>query len=248
MSRHELNKQRSTSPKNVIENANDIDTLYSVHLDRQQHLTIEAAAMALEVYHPQDDAAVLNGWKLSPRVYESDKSLGYRALVYTKIEGETTKYAMVNMGTITGLRRKYRDSMVDNLRQPFGASAHVKLSIQHAVALSKELGETTDLIFIGHSKGGAEAAANAIATNRNAYLFNPTAVSFRNYGLNPKDYTGKMQAYLVKGDPIASFYPMLGPRAIAEVIRLPRQSWFNPVKNHIQFKEALIEYFQGNER
>lgn len=61
-----------------------------------------------------------------------------------------------------------------------------------------------ELTFVGHSKGGAEAAGNALLTNKNAYLYNPAATNSSAYGLDVKSYTGAdkhgMTAYIVKGE------------------------------------------------
>ncbi|WP_197270656.1 hypothetical protein [Paenibacillus alvei] len=59
------------------------------------------------------------------------------------------------------------------------------------------------LTIQGHSKGGAEAAANAIVTNKNAILFNPAKLStFVNtkVGLYYQVYTAKINAYVVNGE------------------------------------------------
>ncbi|WP_430110132.1 hypothetical protein [Paenibacillus sp. B1-33] len=54
-----------------------------------------------------------------------------------------------------------------------------------------------------HSKGGAEAAANAIVTNKNAILFNPDKLSTSmntKVGLYFQVYTAKTNAYVVNGE------------------------------------------------
>lgn len=63
-----------------------------------------------------------------------------------------------------------------------------------------------DITFIGHSKGGAEAAANAIATNKNAILFNPATVALSEYNLNDENYIGNMTAYIVEGEILNSIF------------------------------------------
>jgi hypothetical protein len=64
--------------------------------------------------------------------------------------------------------------------------------------------ESNEVTFVGHSKGGAEATANAIATNRGAILFNPMAISAAANGLlwdeiNYNHPTG-ITAYIVDGE------------------------------------------------
>nr|WP_242617245.1 hypothetical protein [Enterococcus faecium] len=60
--------------------------------------------------------------------------------------------------------------------------------------------------MIGHSKGGAEAAANAVATDTNAFLFNPATVNLSAYELNSSTYTADMIAYIVKGDALNNIF------------------------------------------
>jgi len=64
-----------------------------------------------------------------------------------------------------------------------------------------------EITFVGHSKGGAEAAGAAIATNRNAILFNPAVLNVRGYGLSTYDYdVRKMLAFIVNGEALNNFY------------------------------------------
>ena len=55
-----------------------------------------------------------------------------------------------------------------------------------------------EITFVGHSKGGAEAAAAAIATNSNAIIFNPANLNTWDYNLNAGDYSGNMTQYVVQ--------------------------------------------------
>lgn len=56
------------------------------------------------------------------------------------------------------------------------------------------------ITFVGHSKGGAEAAAAAVATNRDAILFNPANTNLKDYGLDGNRYTGNMVQYVVENE------------------------------------------------
>lgn len=47
---------------------------------------------------------------------------------------------------------------------------------------------------------GAEAAANALLTNRDAILFNPAALAAEKYGLDMNGYSGTMTAYVLEGE------------------------------------------------
>ena len=57
-----------------------------------------------------------------------------------------------------------------------------------------------EITFVGHSKGGAEAASAAVATNKNAMIFNPATSNLSAYGLSSSGYTASMTAYIVKGE------------------------------------------------
>ena len=164
----------------------------------------QAASMAWHIYDGKK-GQVVDGWTLS-NVYTDENNPGYKSGLYTREVDGVMEYTMVNMGTIPGIGKKNRDSMSENLEQPFGGPEHMKLSLDKARELNNTLGPDADLTFVGHSKGGAEATANAVATNRDAYVFNPAAVNLKAYGLSSKDYTASMTAFVVKGDPVAATY------------------------------------------
>lgn len=86
-----------------------------------------------------------------------------------------------------------------------------------------------------HSTGRAEAAGNALATNRNALLYNPAALNASAYGLNAPDYTGVdnhgMTVYVVEGEFLNGFNQILGAQAIDKFILLPKQKG-GPFDNH----------------
>lgn len=114
---------------------------------------------------------------------------------------------------------------------------------------------TIEITMIGHSKGGAEAAANAVATNTNAFVFNPATVNLSAYGLNSSTYKADMIAYVVEGDVLNNIFGgMSSP--IGELIMLYRQydaPWWrmisrigNSVKN--QGMEAIISALEDRYR
>jgi hypothetical protein len=53
-----------------------------------------------------------------------------------------------------------------------------------------------------------------------------------------------MIAFIVWGDPVSQTFPFLLATPVDKMIMLPRQSWFNPIKNHMGFREALKEYLK----
>lgn len=105
----------------------------------------------------------------------------------------------------------------------------------------------------GHSKGGAEAAANAIALNKNSIIFNPATVNLKAYGLSSSNYSASMTAFIVKGDILNSLEAGFS-KAIDKVVYLPQQygghwsefwqtSTIDRIKNHMMdaVKNALKE-------
>lgn len=76
--------------------------------------------------------------------------------------------------------------------------------------------------MIGHSKGGAEAAANAVASNKNSIIFNPATVNLKAYGLNSSNYKGSMTAFIVKGDILNGAEGWFS-KPIGKAVYLPQQ-------------------------
>ena len=110
-----------------------------------------------------------------------------------------------------------------------------------------------EITFVGHSKGGAEAASAAIATNKNAIIFNPATSNLSDYGLNASSYTADMTAYIVKGD-IVNYFEGWFSNPVGKAVYLPQQHgghWYegwqtnavDRILNHLMFsvKSALRE-------
>jgi hypothetical protein len=74
-----------------------------------------------------------------------------------------------------------------------------------------------------HSKGGAEAAANAVATKKNSIIFNPATVNLEAYGLSSSNYSGSMTAFIVKGDILNSAEGWFS-KPIDKAVYLPQQA------------------------
>ena len=135
--------------------------------------------------------------------------------------------------------------MLEDLKQPFGYSGDMRTSIKTAKEISQEIGKD-ELTFVGHSKGGAEAAGNALATNRNALLYNPAAINASAYGLDVGKYTGAdshgMTVFVVEGEILSKLNNFLGARPIDKLVKLPRQKG-SSVYNHSMeaVKKALDE-------
>lgn len=82
------------------------------------------------------------------------------------------------------------------------------------------------ITFIGHSKGGAEAIANALVTGKNAITFNPAPVNLRaisdTHGIHIRHVilnTG-IHNYVVRGDVLNVLF---GNSSVGSTTFLPRQ-------------------------
>jgi len=194
----------------------------------------EAADIADHIYGKKG-AELSGGWELVD-VY-SPEGTGLRMGVYARVGADgKTEYVIANKGSSTW------GNWGDNAKQLFGNSPDMTKSIEYATAFVKNHPDA-DITFVGHSKGGAEAAANAVATNRNAILFNPASVNLRAIGLNSATYTGNMTAYIVKNEPLNFLFGGIS-KPIGSVVYLPQQSWWNPLYNHSMagVKKAINEW------
>ncbi len=159
----------------------------------------------------------------------------------TKEDGED-EYVVVNKGTnITNvIERK------NNFKQPFGKSNDMQSSIDQAKDFAN-LHRSNEITFVGHSKGGAEALANGIATNRNVMTFNAASANLSAYKLGDKfkTYTAKKTTYIVMGDVLNNIFGSIST-PLGEVIYIPgalpidrsifandTQNLINSVINHL---------------
>ena len=212
--------------------------------------TLEAAYMADHIYGAKnsDKGKKLDekfgGWILVD-IFTNSESL--KIGIYSKTVNGVTSYAFVNKGSSL----EWSD-WINNFQQPFGWSTDMEDSIRYAEDFVKQYSESR-ITFIGHSKGGAEAAANAVATNRDAILFNPATVSLGAYGLSSNNYSADMTAYIVKGEILNNIFGLISA-PIDKMEYLPTQhtsKWYytniertiNSVKNHMM--DAVISALGG---
>lgn len=193
----------------------------------------EAAAMASHMYGVvKRKDKTLGGWVVKD-IITNDESL--KMAVYSRVKRDgKIEYALVNKGTST-----FGD-WINDFQQPVGCSDDMKDSIAQAKAFVKNH-KSNEITFVGHSKGGAEAAANAVATNKNCIIFNPATVYLSEYNLSDDKYSAKMTAYIVKGEILNMIFNSVST-PIGKVVYLPSQSW-NPLTNHRMscVKKALEE-------
>jgi RHS repeat-associated protein len=211
---------------------------------------VEGAIIARHIYDGKIGEVVEGRWRLD-KVYRDKNNSAYRAGLYSRTVNGVTEYTMANAGTYFENTKRGRGSISEDIEQPLGGSENMRVSITDAKRVSKDIGDS-ELTFVGHSKGGAEAAGNALATNRNAMLYNPAAISSEAYGLDTDSYTGAddngMTAFIVKGDMLNTFINSWTAKPIDKAVYLPQQS-NNPVTNHLidTMISALREYYKTKE-
>ena len=210
---------------------------------------LEAAYMAEHIYGAQSSdigkslAEKFGGWVLADILTNSES---LKIGIYTKTVNGIVSYAFVNKGS----SMEWSD-WKNNFQQPFGWSTDMEDSIKYAKDFVEDHSDAKTT-FIGHSKGGAEAAANAVATNKDAILFNPATVFLDSYGLNAKTYSANMTAYIVKGEILNDIFGLISA-PIDKMEYLPTQytsKWYDVVgqvddsiKNHQM--EAVISALGG---
>ncbi|HBX87542.1 MAG TPA: hypothetical protein DEG09_02870, partial [Marinilabiliaceae bacterium] len=176
--------------------------------------------------------------------------------VYSKTHPDgTLEYALVSKGSSLAFGDMWEQTKSDwknNGQQLFGESEDVIAGIAKSIAFVRKH-SGIEITFIGHSKGGAEAAANAVATNKNAILFNPMTVNLKAYQGTNKDkaekYSASMTAFIVEGEILNKvFGPISKP--IDKKVDLSQKhntkSWYipdalktiNSIRNHLM--DAVI--------
>ena len=163
------------------------------------------------------------------------------------------EYVIANKGT----NPSSIPDWVNDLQQYDGSAFGQSPDLTNSLAFAKEFVDQhpdAKITFVGHSKGGAEAAANAVKFNRNAILFNPAIPDFEAYKLDTSVYSGKMTSYVVKGEILNKIF---GPMPIGDVVYLPTQysvhttlpavNDLDMILNHLMgsVKQAITDYEEG---
>ncbi|MBJ6362780.1 RHS repeat domain-containing protein, partial [Paenibacillus sp. GCM10012307] len=184
---------------------------------------VEAANMASHIYNRSGDLS--GGWKYIRSLTGGDNMV---MGVYSRKNSDgSIEYALVNKGSDSASDWK------NNVQQPFGLSADMTASIEESKKFVKKY-DNYEVTMVGHSKGGAEATANAIANNKNAITFNPAVADILLNGLHKEapNYTGTMTHYVVKNEFLHS---LVGNPPFGTVVYLPTQhklkKWYNVVYN-----------------
>ncbi len=208
---------------------------------------IEAATMAQHIYKATANDIgyhIGGGWVLANVITGGDNmrmGVYYKYNPYSNIGG----YTLVNKGTTTGIGDLWGETISDwknNFQQLFGGwSDDMRASIAYAERFVSEYA-SSNITMIGHSKGGVEAAANAIATDRNAIVFNPAAINPNSYSLSVSSYTGSIDAFIVRGDALHAVEHWVS-WPISDPIFLPQQygSSLYQLERNIPFYGGVAE-------
>uniref|UniRef100_UPI00388DDEC4 RHS repeat-associated core domain-containing protein n=1 Tax=Treponema sp. TaxID=166 RepID=UPI00388DDEC4 len=156
----------------------------------------EAAQMADDVYK-EVSGEISGGWvREDLKILNKNNGTGAMG-IYSRINPETNEkeYALVNRGT----KPTNIEDWKQNRDQVFGKSTDLKKSVQEAKKF-KANHPGSEITMVGHSKGGAEAFANAIATGTDAILFNPATLNPIANGFGLGKHDGNITAYIVYGE------------------------------------------------
>ncbi|NLY74262.1 MAG: hypothetical protein GX075_03060, partial [Firmicutes bacterium] len=188
-----------------------------------------------------DDKPIGAGeWKC----FDIQKVGGSRVGIYTRVNSDGVREITV---AVKGMNPFSIRDWGQNILQVLGISSDMLKTIEYAIDIV-QLYPDAIFTFIGHSKGGAEAAAMAVATNKDAILFNPARPNYGAYGVPISSYEGTMTSYVVRGEILNNAIFFL-PKPTENVEYLPRQYW-NPFANHGMpaVNKAINEYLKEGNR
>ena len=214
--------------------------------------TMEAAEMAAHIYDWNQNSnkkdRIVSGWRLID-VWNGRE--GMKMGIYIRDTDHwqnPSEYTIAFKGTTWYDLDDWKNN-AEQLLSPKSAD------MWDAINYSKDFvgSHSQEITFVGHSKGGAEAASAAVATNKNAMIFNPATSNLNAYGLSSSGYTASMTTYIVKGD-IVNHLEGWFSTPIDKAVYLPQQygghwyeAWqtglYQRIQNHLMgaVKSALKE-------
>ena len=174
--------------------------------DGEEPTAYEAVLMAKHVYG--DKVKLIGGWHMSKTQYDTfnNHRSGFQSALYERTKDGKTEYAYVTAGT-----QDLKDAKED-VMQLFGKGEQYQQSIDNAYFLNDKY-SGYELTFVGHSLGGGLAAANALATDRNAITFNPAAISNetkKELSLPTTTNKGNIFNVIVKGEIVSHMQSKVG--------------------------------------
>ena len=165
----------------------------------------EAAAIADDVYDPGKKQLpgrwFYIGYNPDTELLRfNEKSTGFKSALYGRYDEKTKdfiEYVYATAGTDPISIKDWEN----NFQQLFGNSPQYERSVKNATFLSKVFDMMNkELTFVGHSLGGGEASANALATGKSAITFNAAAISPLTKKTLPLNKDAKIKAFIVKGE------------------------------------------------
>ncbi len=195
---------------------------------------MEAALMAEHIYtwnkSSDKEKRIISGWRLVDTWYgREDMKMG----IYIRNNEDWKKpseYVIAFKGTTWYEPNEWKNNIEQLLSTK---SADMWDAINYSRGFVS--GKSQEITFVGHSKGGAEAASAAVATNKNAMIFNPATSNLSAYGLSSSSYTASMTAYIVKGDILNATEGWFS-KPIDKAVYLPQQhggNWYEGWKTSI---------------
>ena len=183
-----------------------------VELEGLEPTASEAAGMAADVYDASG-TGLTGGWEISAQQIEGvqmkDANTGFKSSLYERTVDGVTEYSYVTAGTdmTSGL------DWENNINQAtVGKAKQYEQSVNNARLIDEALGGAS-LTFVGHSLGGGEASANALATGRDAITFNAAGLSQPTRDNLKLNMTAKIDAYIVKGEVVDATQGLIGIKA-----------------------------------
>ena len=201
--------------------------------DGNQPTPLEGAYIAQHVYEGKVGESLEGGWRMLKR-YTSENSSSFKAGLYGRVDenGAISEYAFANAGTYMEFSKRGLSSIFENFTQVVGASTDMDESLAFAEDANDIAGDK-ELTFVGHSKGAAEAAGNALKFQKNALLYNPAAINAKGIGLDTSNYIGQkttngrqgITVYVVEGEFLDSLNKnILKAKTIDTCISIPHQN------------------------
>ena len=215
----------------------------SANTSQQSSLTLSDAGQIQEhVYKGNEGDPPIGegGWECA----DIQNVGGSRVGTYMRVNSDGVKEIVV---AVKGTNPSSIRDWVQNILQVLGVSSDMGETIAFARDIVSRNRDAI-ITFVGHSKGGAEAAAMAVATNKDAILFNPARPNYSAYGVPIESYEGTMTSYVVRGEILNNALFFL-PKPTQNVVPLPSQSW-NPFTNHGMdvVNQAISQYMKEGNR
>ena len=208
----------------------------------------EAAAMADHIYDWEKDSErrdrTVAGWRLIDVLHGRESM---KMGIYIKDSDDwqnPSEYALVFRGSIIEFDIETVDVWKNNAEQLLSAkSADMWDAINYSVDFTSS--HSQEITFVGHSKGGAEALAAAVATGKNAIVFNPAKPNLKDYNLSACNYNGNATSYVVRGEILNNLFGEPGVGQVKYLNQKYKTPWYlvgdarkianiiNPILNHL---------------